>query len=671
MFDQPPPPAPPAPTIIVTALSLPDPAAERGYSVETIGRETLRNNASSQLEEVLKQVPGLQLFRRSDARSSHPTSQGVTLRALGGNASSRALLVLDGVPQSDPFGGWINWPAYDPATIARVRIIRGGGSVAHGPGALAGVIDMVSALEPGLAAAAELGSRSSEQGRAHFAGALGGGTLSLSGRAGAGDGFIPITRDTRGPADEQAKYAHETVRALWVLPLTGSLDVQAHTSGFADRRTRGLAFTDNETQGADASLRLIGRGAVRWAATGYAQWRELRSSFATVSAGRVSATRVALQDSVPSRAVGASFEIRPEVRGLELRAGADARRTTGESRELYFYVSAEPTRRRVAGGESFTGGLFGELAADIGPLALSGGARLDHWTISDGKLVERAIANGEPLREEAYADRSGWLPTARAAGVLDLTRGWSLRSAAYLGWRLPTLNELFRPFRAGPDATAANPLLEPEKLAGVEVGANFERSGAALSLTAFVNRLTDSIANVTLGAGPGLFPGVGFVPAGGDYRQRRNLEAVRVHGIEATAELRRGRWSVRGGASIINPVIESGGPAAVLDGLRPAQTPRFVLTGAIAWEDGPRAASLSFRHSSGQFEYDLNQRRLPAAQTVDGFAAWPIAPNMQMILRAENLLNARVVAGTGADGSIERATPRILWIGVRFSSRPR
>lgn len=66
---------------------------------------------------MLKDVPGLQLFRRSDARSGHPTSQGVTFRALGGNASSRALLILDGVPQGDPFGGWVNWPAYDPARV--------------------------------------------------------------------------------------------------------------------------------------------------------------------------------------------------------------------------------------------------------------------------------------------------------------------------------------------------------------------------------------------------------------------------------------------------------------------------------------------------------------------------------------------------------------------------
>jgi len=91
----------------------------------------------------------VQLFRRSDSRSGHPTSQGVTLRALGGNASSRALLMLDGVPQSDPFGGWVNWPAYDAASLSGIRVVRGGGSVANGPGALAGTIEMTSRADTG------------------------------------------------------------------------------------------------------------------------------------------------------------------------------------------------------------------------------------------------------------------------------------------------------------------------------------------------------------------------------------------------------------------------------------------------------------------------------------------------------------------------------------------
>ena len=120
---QAPPPEPPS-AIVVVGKALPDPASERAYSVETIDRDRLEKAPSHQLDEVLKQVPGLQLFRRSDSTSGHPTSQGVTLRALGGNAASRALLILDGVPQADPFGGWVNWPAYDPAGLDQVRIVR-------------------------------------------------------------------------------------------------------------------------------------------------------------------------------------------------------------------------------------------------------------------------------------------------------------------------------------------------------------------------------------------------------------------------------------------------------------------------------------------------------------------------------------------------------------------
>src|SRR5918997_1381069 len=124
----------PEPVIVVTGQGLGAARGEDVYDVVSIGRERLDLSPSNRLEDVLRDVPGFQLFRRSDARSANPTSQGATLRALGGNASSRALLVLDGVPQTDPFGGWISWPAYDPRRLAQVRVIRGGGSGTSGDG---------------------------------------------------------------------------------------------------------------------------------------------------------------------------------------------------------------------------------------------------------------------------------------------------------------------------------------------------------------------------------------------------------------------------------------------------------------------------------------------------------------------------------------------------------
>jgi outer membrane receptor protein involved in Fe transport len=656
--------------IVITANALPDPAAERAYGVEAIDERRLTNSPSTQLDQILKDVPGLQLFRRSDARSGHPTSQGVTLRALGGNASSRALLVLDGVPQSDPFGGWVNWPAYDPASLSEVCVLRGGGSVANGPGALAGTIEMRSRLAEGVAAGLEVGSRESIEARLFAGLTLSGGTLGISARGGRGDGFVPITRDTRGTADRAAQYEEASLRAFWAVPVSSGVDIQVSGLGFVDRRDRGVEFTGNRTNGADASVRLVGRGRWRWSALGYAQWRELRSSFANVNADRSAATRVSLQDAVPSHALGGSFEVRPPLgRDFELRLGGDFRATEGESRELFSYVAGEPTRRRRAGGDSLTAGLFAEATGDLGEITVSGGVRLDRWRVSDGRLIERVIGTGAPLRDDRFGDRSGWLPTARVGAVLDVGHGLSLRSAAYLGWRMPTLNELFRPFRAGADATAANALLDPERLRGAEIGVRYVRSGIGLSAAVFANRLSDAIANVTLGQGPGVFPGVGFVAAGGTFRQRQNLDAVRVRGVEASAEIRHGEFSANIGASFTDAEVEGNGPAAELDGLRPAQTPRLAVSGGITWERGRRVVSLMIRHVGAQFEDDLNEERLKPATTLDAFLAWPLTRSLQLVGRAENIFDELVVAGIGGDSSIERATPRTLWIGLRFNSR--
>src|SRR4051812_15506993 len=183
------PPEPPQAEIVITGTALREARAERVYTVERITRRDIERSPSHQLDQLLKDVPGVQLFRRSDSRSGHPTSQGVTLRALGGNASSRALLVLDGVPQTDPFGGWVNWPAYDPGDLAGIRVVRGGGSVTNGPGSLAGTIDMSSRSDAGIAGEVDGGSRNSFEGRARLGIAAGASIISLSGQGGRSDGF--------------------------------------------------------------------------------------------------------------------------------------------------------------------------------------------------------------------------------------------------------------------------------------------------------------------------------------------------------------------------------------------------------------------------------------------------------------------------------------------------
>lgn len=647
------------PEVVVTGRGLGEAPGERAYDVVTIGRERLGHSPSNRLEDVLRDVPGFQQFRRSDARSANPTSQGATLRGLGGNASSRALLLLDGVPQSDPFGGWISWPAYDPRRLGRMRVVRGGGAGGAGPGALAGTIELESATPDelaGFSAALAYGSRDSVDAYASYGARLGAGFLAASASFARGDGFVPLVAAQRGPVDRPSPYRQASAVLRAVAPLDGAVELQANLSAFTDSRERGTAFSDIDTRGADASLRLVGS---RFSALFYVQVRDFSNLFASVNAARTAVTPTLDQYSVPATGLGARVEYRPRLGAIETRLGADWRVTEGRTQELFQFAAGAPTRGRVAGGRTATFGAFAEASLESGPLTLTGGARLDRWRIAEGRLLERSLATQAPLTDSRFLDRDGWEPTGRIGLAWRAAPALTLRGAAYLGWRLPTLNELYRPFRVGPDATAANAALAPERLEGAEAGLEWRPlPHARLGLTLFANRLDDVIANVTLGQGPGTFPGVGFVAAGGVFRQRQNAGALTSRGVELDAGLDLGRLHLAAGYSFAD---------AELAGLRPAQTPRHGLSASLAWQ-GPRGAyaSLGARYVSSQYEDDLNSQLIPDALTFDAAAALPLTRQLAIEARAENLANARVVAGISGAGLIERATPRTLWLGLRW-----
>jgi outer membrane receptor protein involved in Fe transport len=656
------------PDIVVTGRGLAPAAGEEVFDTLVIDRDRLTGSASGRLEDVLHDVPGFQLFRRSDSRSANPTSQGATLRALGGNASSRVLLLLDGVPQTDPFGGWVSWPAYQPERLGEARVTRGGGSGVHGPGALAGTIELASATPAELRGPRGRLAYGSRDGLDAFAGLglpLGGGFVAVSGAWQSGDGFTPIVRGQRGPADRPSPYEQMSVAVRAVAPLPGGTELQAGGLVFADARERGTAFSRIRTQGADASLRLVGR---RWSALGYVQTRDFYNSFASVNSARTVASRTSEQFSVPATGLGARVEARPKLgSAVELRLGGDWRITQGETRELFAFAAGAGTRGRVAGGRTGTLGGFAEAAWTSEALTLTAGGRIDRWTISNGRLNERVLATGAVLTDIAFRDRSGWEPTGRAGIAWRATGDLTLRAAAYLGWRLPTLNELYRPFRVGVDATAANAELAPERLQGVEAGLDW-RPGprARIGITAFANRLEGAIANVTLGRGPGTFPGVGFVAPGGDYRQRGNLDSIGAKGVELEGRYALGAWRVSAGWSWVDSRVEASGPALALNGLRPAQTPRHSLSSTLSWAGGGARASLTARYSGPQYEDDLNRQLLRGALTLDAGGLVPLGRKLAIEARAENIANKRVLAAVSGDGIEERATPRTLWIGLRF-----
>jgi vitamin B12 transporter len=657
--------------IIVTGHGLDAPIGIEAYDSVVIARDRLALNASGRIEDVLADVAGFQQFRRTDSRSANPTSQGATLRALGGNASSRALVLLDGVPQADPFTGYIPYSALRPERLASARVTRGGGAGAFGVGAVAGTIELASGSPedlPAISARAFGGSRNASEVSGGVVQRLGKGFASVNAGWDRGDGYILIPSSQRGKADIPARYDAWSAALRGVAPINPGLEVQGSALIFDDHRLRGLAGTASRSRGADASVKVVGRGRWGFEALAYVQERSFRSGFVSTAADRSSTTTTLDQFNTPSLGLGAKIEIRPPVgHDNSLRIGADIRDASGRTNEFFRYVTGAPTRIRRAGGVNTTYGGFIEGSTIFGPLTLTGGARLDRWSIRDGFLTESVVGTGLATLDLKFTDRSGTRPTFRGGALLKLSDNVDLRGAGYTGFRVPTLNELYRPFRVGADATAANGALGLEKLKGYEGGIDLQAGNARLGVTAFWNHLDGAIANVTLGAGPAVFPQVGFVAAGGVFRQRLNVDAIEVKGIEATATVPLGDFRLSASYAYTDARVRASGPALPLNGKRPAQTPEHQGSATFAYAPaaGPQA-SVSVRYAGAQFEDDLQTRQLPKAFTIDGVLSVPLFDGVRLVARAENLFDEKVVSGLSASGVEDLGTPQTFWLGLTF-----
>lgn len=642
------------PIIIVTGQGLDEPPATPAYDVHKIARERIVAATSGRIEDVLSDVAGFQQFRRSDSRSSNPSAQGVTLRALGGNATSRALVLLDGVPMADPFFGYIPLSAIAPERLSSIRVTRGGGSGAFGAGAIAGTIELESADAATLGLVSGsliMGHRGASEASATLAPVLGSGFAVLSGRWDRGPGFYTTPADQRVPASVRSAYDSWSVGVRGAAPVTGDIEFQASALIFGDQRTLRFKGADSTSSGQDASVRLVGRGTWQVDALAYVQVR----NFSNIVISSTRFVPVLDQRRTPSTGLGGKFEVRPPIGEAHvLRLGTDYRKSSGGLQEEAFNAfSGNLAARRRAGGDNSDLGLFVEDDWTQGALVLTAGARADRWTINNGHFLERD-GNGNAVIDSQFADRSGWDISFRGGALFHAGGGLDLRAAAYSGLRLPTLNELYRPFVVFPVVTLANEALGNEALRGVEAGLDFAPTqGINFSLTAFDNKVKDAVANVTIGT---------------NLRQRRNVDAVRARGLELAGQAQFGDFSVNGSLAWTDAQVEGSGLSAALDGMRPAQTPKLAVSATFSYVParGWRLAT-TLRHAGSQFEDDLETDILPAATTLDAFVQVPLGNRFSFILRGENLTDSTIIT-RNQGGSVDLGVPLTLWAGIRFGN---
>ncbi len=622
------------------------------------------------VDDVLRQVPGFSLYRRSDSRTANASNQGVSLRGLGGTAASRALVLEDGLPLVDAFGGWVYWDRVPRASLATVEVFRGGASNLYGSDALGGVVQFMTRQpeRPAFTLETSYGNERTPDLSFWTGTRVGKWDLSLASELFRTDGYIIVPTWQRGSVDTPANSEDATVDLTIGHQLGEKGRVFARGSFYTEFRHNGTPIQTNDTrmgEGAVGLDRQFGSSdSVTFRAYGQVQGYDQR--FSSIAANRNSESLTNLQY-VPEQAGGGAAQWTHFLGTHQtLIAGMDLMEVMGASDEQLFSAGTH-TRNNASGGRQRILGWFGEDLVRVNKWTIILAGRFDDWNNFNASSICTPVSGACTTSPSVlYPSRSDFAFSPRLSVLRALSRNVSVTASMYRAFRAPTLNELYRSFRVANILTLNNPFLNAERLTGAEAGMNVTALERTLDLrgTFFWSDIVDPVQNVT--TNPTSSPVL---------RQKENLGRIRSRGLELDGVVHVGRdVQLSAGdeftaATVVNYTVPPG--EISLLGKNVAQVPRNVFTWeARYWNPSRIMLSVQGRFVGNQYDDDLNLYTLGRLYTMDLQIGRNVTRNLEVFAAAENILDERYnVANTPtASGSLFNIGPPLLYrIGLRLN----
>jgi outer membrane receptor protein involved in Fe transport len=653
--------------IVVSATRAELPLSEAPGSTVLLSHADLSSIPTLALDDSLRMIPGFNLFRRSGSRVANPTAEGVSLRGLGASGASRALVLEDGIPMLDPFGGWMQWDRIPPMELASVEVFRGGASSLYGSDAMGGVIQFITreSSQPAVSVETSYGNERTPNFSAWTGTTAGPWTLSAAADLFRTDGFILVPLDERGTIDVAAHSEHATVdlEAGHQLGERGRVFLRGNL--FAESRGNGTPLEVNDTQLGQGALGLDQQFGASDSLTArlYGDVQNYDQSFSSIAANRMSESLTDWQ-TVPAQQLGEAAQWTHVLgRDQTLVAGTDLVEVIGVSDERLF-SSGVHTFNDSAGGRQRTLGIFGE---DIFRIRQSwtviAGLRFDHWGNFDASSIRIPVSTAVPETVTAFPDRTATAFSPRLSLLHALNNHFSVTGSAYRAFRAPTLNELYRNFRQGSIVTLSNPALRSEQLTGAEAGLSAFAWGRRLEQrsTFFWSDIVDPVESVTLTP-----PGATLIT-----RERQNLGRTRSRGVELDGIAHvNDRLQISAGYAFTGATVVSFTPTTdnpTLVGLDVPQVPRQQFTWEVRYSSPSRwLMSLSGRYTGIQYDDDQNQYPLNRYYQMDWMAGRSLGHGTRIYAAIENLTDQRAEVERTP---ITNLGPPILFrLGFRYDS---
>ena len=622
-------------------------------SVSVISSEEIQRRPAMVPDDLLRQLPEFSLFRRSSSLSAHPTSQGVSLRGIGPSGVSRSLVLLDGVPFNDAFGGWVYWTALPMESAERIEVVNGASSSLYGSYAMGGVLNVVTrtAARRAVDIKTQYGSRHSPKFDFRGSDVWGKVGVSVDGSVFDTDGYANVLSSLRGPVDTKVavQFGHVTLKAdynpndrVHAFVRTGYFHEDRHNGKITTvgPLTEELNDTTWKYTSGGVSARLPDTSTLQ--ATIFGDTKTFNSNFLAIpdATGARAIGRLTLNQTVPTDAFGGTVQWSRGIFGTHvLTAGTDFRWVDGDSIEDAFdpITGSTKTLHRVAGGTQRSLGVFvQDVFVPLPNLTVTASARLDRWLNYDAHNTETTLSTGA-INDPVLPDKENSVGSPRIGALYRIHDRLSVWGDIGSGFRAPTLNELYRRFSQGAVVTLANPALGPERLTGGELGVNVvPLSRVTWRTTWFDNRVKDPVANVTI-TPPNLI-------------QRQNLGRTRIWGVQTDVDYRIGRTLRIGGAYIydVAKVVENPANPALV-GLRLAQVPTHRGAFQLQYSD-PRIATIAFdlQISGEQFDDDLNtsSRVLPKYSLGNLSVGRELGRGLEVFAAVQNMFDEEYFVGS-------------------------
>lgn len=646
--------------VTVTAYRAPLGSLESPVITRVLSQTALSTTASVTMDGKVRQLPGVELFRRSSSLVANPTSQGMSLRGLGSTSASRTLVTEDDVPLNDAVGGWIHWEEQPELAVDRVEVLRGGASDLYGSSAIGGVVNVVS-IRPSRSLGevrTSYGALGTYDTSALLESKLGGWGMLGSGGAIGTNGFIQEAPNQRGPIDTNSNM-HGQNGVVDVEHDGGALRLFVRGSGFNEARANGTPFQTNGTRlwryatGADwqgprnasAVLRIYGATEhYRQTFSSITNAPTLMDPACTYRCGETP-TRFAL---IPDNELGAALHWnQPVGRELLIVAGADTHDVRMWDREQTFGATAALTNLRDHQRDSagYAEGMWTHAAWTV-----TASSRLDWFQNYDADKVVwngstwTAAAQQPPQTDETLFDpRMG---ISRKAGG-----HWALSASGFRAFRAPTPSELYRSTQVGNKLTLPNASLSSERATGWETGVATEWRWGTVRTSYFDTQVNRPIVAVT--TNPSSSP---------ILLLRENLGQIESRGVGVDFEVSPQRWlAVDGGYQYAHAVVSRG--TQDLGNWIPEVAHNMASLNVRAFKPRWGTLSIQNRMSGHQYDDDANLFLLHGFFRLDAYASHEVGSHLELFAAGENLLDRSIEVSKTPTTTL--ATRRLISAGMQ------